>query len=230
MKFNKFIRILGQPSNRYATFKRLKEYHSQPRTLEDTVYWAMNFGGRGYYKVYTIQKPSEILALAKAVQAIKPKVILEIGTARGGTLFIWSQIASDEVISCDIDDLSIQSKILKAFPPPNSMCRVSLLTGNSHDAEFKKRIVNRLGGRKVDFLFIDGDHTEAGVTADYNDYKDFVGPGGIIAFHDIVKEQPLESNQVFHLWERIKQGAETVEFVEDPKQCGFGIGIVRIQR
>jgi hypothetical protein len=150
--------------------------------------------------------------------------------ASGGTLFIWSQIAADEVISCDINNLSIQSKILKAFPPPDSACRVSLLTGNSHDAEFKKRIANRLGGRKVDFLFIDGDHTEAGVTADYNDYKDFAGPGGIIAFHDIVKEQPLESNQVFHLWERIKQGAETVEFIEGPKQCGFGIGIIRIQQ
>ena len=46
MKFKKFIRILGQLSNRYAIFKRLKEYHSQPKTIEDTVYWAMNFGGR----------------------------------------------------------------------------------------------------------------------------------------------------------------------------------------
>ena len=76
--------------------------------------------------------------------------------------------------------------------------------------------------------FIDGDHTEAGVTADYNDDKDFVRPGGLIAFHDIVEHQPLPTNQVFHLWKRLKTLAPVKEFINDPKQCGFGIGLLHV--
>ena len=82
--------------------------------------------------------------------------------------------------------------------------------------------------RPVDFLFIDGDHTESGVAQDYNDYKGFVRPGGIIAFHDIIENQPLPDNLVYHFWKKVKSGLVTEEFVDDPKQCGFGIGIIRV--
>jgi predicted O-methyltransferase YrrM len=103
------------------------------------------------------------------------------------------------------------------------------MSGNSHDPEFRKKVEKELGDEKADLLFIDGDHTEAGVEADYRDYKHLVRPGGIIAFHDIVENQPLETNQVYYLWKRIKEeGADTMEFVNDPAQCGFGIGIVRV--
>jgi cephalosporin hydroxylase len=228
MNLRKITRTVRRPLNRYFAFRRMKQYHSQSRTLEDAVSWALNFGSSGYYRVKTSQIRSEIVSLAKTVAALKPKIILEIGTARGGTLLIWSRIASKRVISCDIEDLSIQRELFKAFPPPGSSCQVTLLTGDSHDAGFKQRVREQLQGEKADFLFIDGDHTEAGVTADYNDYKEFVSSGGIIAFHDIVEKQSFETNQVFHLWKQLKLEAETEEFIDNPDQCGFGIGILRI--
>lgn len=189
----------------------------------------MNFGGGGYFRIKTLQIRSEITALAKAVEEIKPKIILEIGTARGGTLLIWSSIASQKVISCDMQDMSIQGELLYELPPKDSNCEVTLLSGNSHDAGFHERVLQELGGEKVDMLFIDGDHTEKGVEADYRDYHDLVRPGGIIAFHDIVEKQPLPINQVYYFWERLKrEGVSTEEFVDDHEQCGFGIGIVRV--
>ena len=221
-------RILRLPFNRNFALRRLKEYHARPRSLEETVDWAMNFGGGGYMTIKSLQIRSEITRLARAVTALKPKIILEIGTARGGTALIWSSIASEEVISCDLEHRAAQKPLLESLTPPGSQCKVTLLTGDSHDAAFKQRLVRELGGRKVDFLFIDGDHTESGVTQDYNDYKEFVRAGGVIAFHDIVESQPLPTNQVYHLWKTIKPKAITEEFVNDPKQCGFGIGIVRI--
>lgn len=221
-------RTLRAPFNRRFAFRRLKEYHAAPRTLDETVQWAMNFGGGGYMTIKTLQIPSEITRLAKAVAALKPKIILEIGTARGGTLLIWSSIASEEVVTCDLEHRLAQKPLLEALPPPGSQCKVTLLTGNSHEAAFKQRVTQALNGRKADFIFIDGDHTVEGVTADYNDYKEFVRPGGIIAFHDIVESQPLPTNQVYHLWKTIKPKAVTEEFVNDPKQCGFGIGIIRV--
>lgn len=221
-------RRLRIPFNRRYAFRRLSEYHARPRSLEETVDWAMRFGGGGFYTVKTLQIPMEITALARSVEAMHPKVILEIGTARGGTLLVWSRLASEEVISCDLNDMSVQGELYQAFPAPGSKCKVTLLSGDSHSPAFKQRVAQALRGRRADFLFIDGDHTEAGVTADFNDYREFVRPGGIIAFHDIVENQPLPTNQVYHLWKRIKHEYSSQEFVNDPGQCGFGIGIVRM--
>jgi predicted O-methyltransferase YrrM len=221
-------RRLRQPFNSLYANRRLKEYHSQKRTLEEVVDWAMNFGGGGYMTVKTLQIPTEITQLAKAVQAINPKIIVEIGTARGGTLLIWSYLASKRAITCDLNEMKLQRPLFSRFPPPGSDCQVTLLSGNSHEASFKARLAQELNGEKADFMFIDGDHTESGVEADYNDYKEFVRPGGLIAFHDIVEKQPLPTNQVYHLWKRIKVGADMQEFVADQNQCGFGIGLLRV--
>jgi cephalosporin hydroxylase len=224
----KLSRALRHPFNTRYAFKRLAEYHAKSRSLEEVVDWAMNFGGGGYMRIKTLQIPSEIMRLAQAVKAIKPRIILEIGTASGGTALIWSALASERVITCDLQDMSHQAPLFTKLPPPGSGCTVTLLSGDSHDPDFRARVAHELDGRQVDFLFIDGDHTEAGVTADYNDYKDFVRPGGLIAFHDIVEHQPLATNQVFHLWKRLKTLAPVEEFVNDPNQCGFGIGLLRV--
>lgn len=226
--FKTLSRTLRIPFNRFGAFRRLRRFHARARALEETVDWAMHFGGRGYFTVTTLQIPSEITALARAVAQLEPKIILEIGTARGGTLLIWAQLATEKVISCDLRDLRVPAPLFQAFPPPGSNCRVTLLSGDSHDAAFKQRVARALDGRKADFIFIDGDHTEAGVGADYRDYCEFARPGGIIAFHDIVERQPLPGNQVYHFWQKVKRGQVTEEFVNDPNQCGFGIGIIRV--
>lgn len=226
--FKKLSRALRHPFNARHAFKRLKDYHAQPRSLDEVVDWAMNFGGGGYMRIKTLQIPSEITRLAQAVRAIEPRIILEIGAASGGTALIWSTLASERVITCDLQDMSHQAPLFTKLPPPGSNCTVTLLSGDSHDPSFKARVARELNGRQVDFLFIDGDHTEQGVTADYNDYKAFVRPGGLIAFHDIVEHQPLPTNQVYHLWKRLKPLAATEEFVNDPGQCGFGIGVLHV--
>lgn len=224
----KLSRYLRLPFNRAYAERRLREYHARPRSLEETVDWAMNFGGGGFLTIKTLQRPPEITRLAQRVRELKPAIILEIGTARGGTLLIWSSLASRRVITCDLNDMAVQAPLFTRLPPPGSPCAVTLLSGDSHSPAFKQRVAEALAGEKADFLFIDGDHTAAGVTADYLDYREFVRPGGLIAFHDIVEHQPLPSNQVFQLWTRLKQVAEYEEIVADPGQCGFGIGIIRV--
>jgi cephalosporin hydroxylase len=224
----KISRLIRLPINRRFAFKRLQEFHSKPRTLDETVSWAMKFGGGGYYRIKTLQIPYEITALANAVKAIDPKIILEIGTASGGTLLIWSSIAKESVISCDLQDMTIQGKLFTRLAPPGSKCQIKLISGDSHTQEMRSRVERELNGRKVDFLFIDGEHTETGVTADFNDYRHLVRPGGLIAFHDIVEKQPLEDNQVHKLWKKIKDDYSHEEFIADSGQTGFGIGVIKV--
>lgn len=230
-RFKEFRRRLRLPYHRWVTLREIRAFHSRPRTMEETVDMARRFGKGHYLTVWTIQIRSEILRLAQAVRSLDPKIILEIGTAKGGTLFLWSQIASRKVISCDLLDNKRQASVYTRFPPPGSGCRVVLLHGDSHDAGFREEVRKEFAGEKADFLFIDGDHTETGVARDYEEYKEFVRPGGIIAFHDIVERQPVKTNEVYHFWEKLKRrGLEMEEFVDDPGQCGFGIGIVRVPR
>lgn len=226
--FKTLSRTLRIPLNRRSALRRLAEFHARTRSIEEMVEWAMDFGGHGFFKVQTLQVPAEITGLAKAVAALQPRVILEIGTARGGTLLLWANIASEHVISCDLQDMSIQRPLYEAFPGPGSACRVTLLSGDSHSGDFRHRVIQALGGAPVDFLFIDGDHREAGVTADYQDYRGLVRPGGLIAFHDIVERQREPGNEVYQLWRRLKTEAVTEELIADPAQIGYGIGLVRV--
>ena len=206
----------------------MRSFHHRSRTIDETVDEALNFGGSGYFRVSTIQIRSEILNLSRRVAALKPANILEIGTARGGTLFIWAQLASKHVVSCDITDLSIAATLYERFAPPDSACRISVLQGDSHDERFAAGVKDMFGGEPLDFLFIDGDHTEPGVRRDYELYHPLVRPGGLIAFHDIVEDAPLPENQVYQFWKDLRQRVEHEEIVESADQCGFGIGVVRV--
>ena len=153
---------------------------------------------------------------------------MKIGTERGGTLFIWAAIASKKVISCDLQVMDQQRELFSKFPPKHSQCEVVLLTGDSHSQELVQHVAETLQGEQVVFLFIDGDHTEEGVESDFEMYKQFVREGGMIAFHDIVDDQPLETNQVQHFWKRLREKHEHVELIDDPAQCGYGIGVVHV--
>jgi len=54
-------------------------------------------------KIAPIQVYEEILQLAEMVYSLKPRRILEIGTAGGGTLFIWCRLGSEDATIISID-------------------------------------------------------------------------------------------------------------------------------
>jgi predicted O-methyltransferase YrrM len=225
-----FTRALRLPLHRRHALARLDRFHAQPRTLPELIDAALDLGTRGKMKVKAAQLRSEILALAQTVRELQPRTILEIGTARGGTLLIWAHLASERVVTCDLRIPAYRRALYRRYPPPGSRCRVELLEGDSHAPAFQARVKHALGGAPVDFLFIDGDHSEAGVSADWRDYRGLVRPGGLVAFHDIVEKQPFETTQVHPLWMRLRSEhpAATRELVESADQCGFGIGLVRL--
>lgn len=228
MKFRDISRKLRAPLNRKSALNKLKQFHSKKRSVDEIIDNAMDFKTKGLYRIDSVQMREEILALAQAVESIKPKTILEIGTCNGGTFFIWANLASELAITCDLNKSKIRDELYQNFPPPESKCKVIPLAGDSHKQEFLDTVKKSLDGNQVDFLFIDGDHTEVGVRADYNMYSPLVRSGGIIAFHDILEKQPIPGNQVFYFWDEIKKSTNTEEFVKDYTQTGFGIGIIYV--
>ena len=58
-----------------------------------------------------------------------------------------------------------------------------------------------MNGNKLDFLFIDGDHSYNGVKLDFEMYAPMVRENGLIAFHDIAGRW----DGVREFWTEIKQ-------------------------
>ena len=81
--------------------------------------------------------------------------------------------------------------------------------------------------RKIDFLFIDGDHTYEGIRADFENYSTLVRPGGLIAFHDIVIHVANPSCRVHEFWNEVKSRPGAVELIDrDGFEIWGGIGVL----
>ncbi len=183
-----------------------------------------------------MQIREEIEALARLVADTRPRVVVEIGTARGGTLFIWTRAAAPDatIVSIDLPGglfgggyPRLKAPLYRRLALPGQ--ELHLLRGDSHSIETLQRLKEILQGRKIDFLFIDGDHRYEGVKRDYELYSPLVREGGIIAFHDIVPGPPEMVGGVPRFWRELKQRlprGKYLEIVRDWGQGGYGIGVV----
>lgn len=180
-----------------------------------------------------MQVREEIEELLKILNSAKPKVILEIGTANGGTLFLFSRVASEDAIIISIDlpggkfgggYPKWKIPLYKSFEKKNQ--RIYLIRENSHKQEALEKVKKILNDKRVDSLFIDGDHSYEGVKRDFEMYSPLVRKGGIIAFHDIVPGPEENVGGVPRFWQEIKQKYKHKEIVKDWNQKGWGIGVI----
>lgn len=195
------------------------------------------FKGSGHFrKIAPRQNPSEIEALYQRVIKLKPKRVLEIGTSRGGSLYLWCQAADPDatLISVDMPGGAFggsypvcREPFYRAFACHDQ--KVELIRADSHDPVTLDAVRNALGGEPVDFLFIDGDHRYEGVKADYEMYGPLVRPGGLIGFHDIVARPDQPDIEVPRYWEELKAMHPTEEII-GPSGSGriIGIGLITV--
>jgi predicted O-methyltransferase YrrM len=186
---------------------------------------------RRFFGITQIEE--EIEGLIDVVRKIKPTTVVEIGTHKGGNsmLFAFSLPTARHLVGID---LCVQNAgKIRFFASPER--RYSVIHGNSQIPETRRRLERILAGAPIDFLFIDGDHSYEGVRRDYELYSPLVRDGGIIAFHDIVadhrtrfgKETGCYAGGVHRLWAEVKVASPRWrEFVRDPDQDGFGIGVI----
>ena len=83
-------------------------------------------------------------------------------------------------------------------------------------------LVSLLNGRKIDFLFIDGDHRFSGVKKDWRLYSPLVKNNGLIVFHDILPHPKVPKCKVDKLWNKIKIDYKHIEFIDRYDDCGWG--------
>jgi cephalosporin hydroxylase len=184
-----------------------------------------------------IQVRSELRDFLLLVQRLEPRALVEIGTARGGTLFLFTRVAAPDAMLVTVDlssahdsrfgaeDISRRRPLYESFAIHEQ--RVEFVIGDSHAPETVARVRAVLAGRPVDVLFIDGDHSFEGVSRDFELYRELVRAGGVIAFHDIVPGPVDAVGGVPEFWQAIRTN-DARELVEDPSQTGYGIGVLRV--
>lgn len=188
----------------------------------------------GVFKlIKPFQVKSELYELLKILQTKKPENILEIGTAKGGSLFLFCSIAAEDalIISIDLPGGSFgggypswKQPLYKSFQQKDQS--LHLLRMDSHNKMTKTTVKNIINGKKFDFIFIDGDHSYNGVKKDFQMYRDLLNKNGMIAFHDIIPGPKNAVGGAYKFWEEIKIKYKSREIVEDPTQMEAGIGII----
>jgi predicted O-methyltransferase YrrM len=176
---------------------------------------------------------------------MRPKVVVEIGTARGGTFYTLCQVADPEALLISIDlpgapncggQTEMERRVFRTFAGPRQ--QVAFIPENSQFHTTREKLRDALGGKPIDLLFIDGDHSYGGVRSDFEMYGDMVSPTGIIALHDIcmVPENWGPGAEVGLFWREIKRRHRTREIIDrggvvtkarkPSERYAWGIGIV----
>lgn len=137
----------------------------------------------------------------------KSNGFIEIGSAMGGSFHCWGKIMPNGVkISVDLplvdtgttfpDFVSETAHKYAGNESDGIKYRldkwkehhtdVHQVLGSSLSDATVEEVEKLLDGKKVDFLFIDGDHSYGAIKSDFEKYKKFVRPGGYVGFHDII--------------------------------------------
>jgi cephalosporin hydroxylase len=205
---------------------------SNEATAKEIIDAAYSFRGLGVFESIepsprfpeerVAENTAEYAGLAKKVRQKEPKTVLEIGTARGGSLFLWAKYfdSIEHICSLDlgshIDNFKQRTKLFRHF----SDVDMDFVIADSHLPKTRKEVADKFNGQSVDFLLIDGDHSYEGVKSDFEMYSDLVSDDGLIAFHDIVNE---EWPGVGRFWREIEAQFETTEIIREPERIGIGV-------
>lgn len=222
----------------------LRRHADRAETLDDLLDIAFGFDSFGI-TITPGQLRPEIEGLLQRLREEPPRRMLEIGTWSGGSLFLFSQVATVDahMISVDLPDGEFgggypawKTPLYRRFA--RSGQRLDLLRADSHDPGTFKQVEGLLDDEKLDFLFIDGDHSYEGVRQDFEMYSPLVREGGMIGFHDIAAPPGggpvidsdgslLLVGDVPAYWKGIREQYPSEEFAAAVEGC-FGIGLITV--
>jgi len=152
-------------------------YYCSPHT------W--NNGFTRWMGVPCYQLPSDLWVLQEIIFETKPTLLIETGSAYGGTaLFyanIFDQIGKGEVISID-------TQPEKGFKPVVKHKRITFIKGMSTESKVVRRVKQRVRYCKKIMVMLDSDHSTENVLAELRIYSEFVTPGCYLIIHDTLLE------------------------------------------
>ena len=161
------------------------------------------------------------------IKALRPRLLVELGTHRGNSYCAFLQAISALKVDCacygvdtwkgDVHMLAEMGILdeLRAFHDPR-FADFSTLKPMSFD-----EARNSFGAGTIDLLHIDGTHTYDSVRHDFDTWVGALSDRGVVLFHDIAERQP--SFGVWRLWEELSARFPHFEF-----RHSHGLGVLGV--
>jgi cephalosporin hydroxylase len=225
-----------------AIARRVKEYRHLRReltALKKTAQDCNNLGRlfdemKRFTSFRSDQKRNEVVPALELIASQPPKFLCEIGSGSGGTLFLLTRVCRPDalIISIDLGHSLVRSRINRQLG--RGQQRIICLRGDSTAEATISRLKSTLGKNALDCLFIDGDHSLTGVSADFANYAPLVRVGGKILFHDIVpdfktrfgRDTGAMTGDVPQFWASLADKYSSETWIENPEQDGYGLGLI----
>lgn len=134
--------------------------------------------------VPTYQNPLDAWVVQEVIVETAPDVMIEAGTAKGGSAMLWAMLLrevnpSSRIITIDIED----DRALRAKNHPLTRERVSFVLGSSTSPETIAKIEKRVAGQRV-LVLLDSLHTKEHIAAELEAYAPMVSVGSYVIVQD----------------------------------------------
>jgi len=205
---------------RDLTLKKLRTRQANENSPADVIETVGSFeqppvftGVWPFYSFRAKQVGKNLLQFYQYISEIQPSVVVEIGSARGGSLYFWTRVLdADTVVSVDIDHRG-REEIFRQFDQDTDVATVS---GNSHSSETVAEVRNVVTS-SPEFIFIDGSHAYEDVWMDFKTYLEIADDRALFGFDDI---EAWEGSQRF--WNEVHDEYDTDVLVDT------GVGLMRV--
>lgn len=161
------------------------------------------------------------------VTALRPKMLVELGTHKGLSYFTFCQAMKEN----DIDGVCYAVDTFEGDAHTDKYDESVFNAVNNHNRQhyhgfsylmrmFFEDALKHFDDDSIELLHIDGFHTYEAVSADFANWYPKVKPGGIILFHDVMAR--LQDFGAWKFWDETRGQHETFTF-----NHGFGLGVLR---
>ena len=179
--------VISDRERRGSTFRDVQAWPERITGFEDLAFlFSSTILAHGIASL----RLDEAAFLYRLVGEAKPRTAVEIGRFRGGsTLLIASALEEGVLHSYDVDTRQRDSgneldrELVAALERYGLVRKVRLHVQDSRTAEPP--------AESIDLLFVDGDHSEEGVRADFDRWSPLLAPGGHLLFHDAIEAPDL---------------------------------------
>ncbi len=161
------------------------------------------------------------------VDALRPSVVVELGTQAGLSYFVLCQSVAENQIpaKCFAVDTWRGDGHTGAYD--DATFRKVDAHNSEHYSEFStllrmlfEEAVPRFDEESIDLLHIDGFHSYEAVRDDFETWYPKVRPGGVVIFHDVMAR--LADFGAWRFWREIAGKHDSFMF-----NHGFGLGVLR---
>lgn len=146
--------------------------------------------------------PQDMFALQEIIFKTRPKFIIEVGVAWGGSLLFYSTLmevlGGERIIGVDVfipDDLKIR---LASYGKLSE--RITLISGSSLEKETLNQIKSLLGECRKTMILLDSYHTHDHVLKELQLYSPLVGKGFYLICGDTIIEDIPEQKHRSRPW------------------------------